>query len=185
LLAFKSLPSLRDNHGPMANLVISYAHTDRPLVRGVVALLKAAYGKTVDKTVFWDEDFEPGENWFQQFHDEIDRAPELFVFWCNHSAQSSAVRQEFLYAIQQKKRVIPVLLDDTVLAQELAPIEGVDLRESVFHQRPPSVDDAIGHAIGGGGRGFPAGIPLEPHVTSSKATAVIDAFKSYLEPLSA
>ena len=122
----------------MSALVISYSRPDQSEVRAVVALLKAAF-PGVKEAVFWDGDFEPGEPWFQQIAQHIDRAPQLFVFWCEHSATSVQVRREFVYALGREKRVVPVLLDDTALPAELAPIHGIDLRD-VFRHRAPSLD---------------------------------------------
>ena len=45
----------------MAILVISYSRIDQPQVRAVVKLLQSALG-TIEKTVFWDDDFEPGNH---------------------------------------------------------------------------------------------------------------------------
>ena len=116
----------------MAVLVISYSRIDQPQVRAVVKLLQGALG-TIEKTVFWDDDFEPGESWFQQISESIDGAQQLFVFWCSHSASSKQVKREFLYAIGKNKRVVPVLLDSTPLANELKEIAGIDLRTTFRH----------------------------------------------------
>jgi hypothetical protein len=89
--------------------------------------------RDVEKAVFWDGELEPGDLWFDQIKQHIDAAPQLFVFWCDHSACSQQVRREFTYAITQKKRVVPVLLDDTALVPELAPIHGIDLRGAIHH----------------------------------------------------
>ena len=120
----------------MATLVISYARADQPLVRGVVKLLRAAMSE-IDDAVYWDEDFEPGAAWFDQIKHSIDEAPQLFVFWCAHSAASSQVLDELMYALNAGKVVVPVLLDDTSLSASLAPIHGVDLRTAVRHVATP------------------------------------------------
>ena len=116
----------------MAVLVISYSRADQAQVRAVVALLRAAM-RDLEQAVYWDGDFDPGDPWFDQLKGYIDNAPQLFVFWCEHSARSAQVRREFAYALEKKKRVIPVLLDGTPLTDELAPIHGIDLRGAVTH----------------------------------------------------
>jgi TIR domain len=121
----------------MAVLVISYARPDQPQVRAIVALLKAAL-RDIDKAVFWDGEFEAGDPWFEQIKTNIDAAPQLFVFWCAHSSGSKQVRREFEYAFGAKKRVVPVLLDDTQLCDELSPIAGIDLRGALIHAPLPS-----------------------------------------------
>jgi len=116
----------------MPVLVISYSRVDRPLVRAVVTMLALAM-RDIDKAVFYDGDIEPGELWFAKLQAGIDQAAQLFVFWCNHSSASREVRREFTYALERGKRVVPVLLDNTPLADELAPINGIDLRDVVQH----------------------------------------------------
>jgi hypothetical protein len=120
----------------MATLVISYSHVDRALVRAVVVFLTTAM-RDIDKAVYWDGHLEPGEAWFAKIRSQILEAQQLFVFWCAHAATSHQVRQEFTFALDKGKRVVPVLLDDTPLCDELAPIHGVDLRDVVQHAQPP------------------------------------------------
>jgi len=116
----------------MADLVISYSRADQPLVRAVVLLLETGLSE-IGRTVFWDGELEPGERWFEQLKQAIDVAPQLFVFWCEHSAASRQVRREYLYALRKKKRVVPVLLDNATLARRIAPIHGIDLRGVFRH----------------------------------------------------
>jgi TIR domain len=117
----------------MATLVISYSREDRPVVRAIVSLLNTAL-KDVDDAVFWDDDLEPGDFWFAQLERHIAIAPQLFVFWCAHSARSNEVWREYRCAFYRRKRVIPVLLDDTPLVAELAAIHGIDLRGTIAHK---------------------------------------------------
>src|SRR4030095_3894957 len=109
--------------------------SDQAQVREVVALLQAALQSLVDKAVFWDGRLDPGDTWFEQLKSHIDLAPQLFVFWCSHAKSSKEVRREFLYALEKNKRVVPVLLDNTPLSTELAPIHGIDLRSAVRHRK--------------------------------------------------
>jgi hypothetical protein len=116
----------------MAVLVISYSRADQPQVRALVSLLSAGL-RDVERAVYWDEQFEPGEPWFEQLKGYIDASPQLFVFWCAHSQTSPQVRREFSYALATDKRVVPVLLDDTPLVAELEAIHGIDLRGAIRH----------------------------------------------------
>jgi hypothetical protein len=116
----------------MALLVISYSRVDQPQVVALVRFLQGAY-RGIEKAVYWDGDFEPGEPWFEQMKRYIDASPQLFVFWCVHSSSSEQVRREFAYALEQKKRVVPILVDDTRLVPELAAIHGIDLRGALQH----------------------------------------------------
>ncbi|MGE3510196.1 MAG: toll/interleukin-1 receptor domain-containing protein [Vicinamibacterales bacterium] len=119
----------------MTALVVSYARVDRPQVRELVDLLTAA--NAVEKAVFWDGHLVAGDDWFKQLKRHINKAGKLFVFWCLHSSRSKQVKKEYLYAIKRRKRVIPVLLDNTPLSKELAPIHGIDMRSSVRHEKLP------------------------------------------------
>jgi hypothetical protein len=118
----------------MAALVVSYARVDRAQIREIVDLLTASHA--AEKAVFWDGHLVAGDNWFNQLKRHINKAGRLFVFWCLHSGRSRQVRREYLYAIKRKKRVIPVLLDNTPLSRELSPIHGIDMRASIRHARP-------------------------------------------------
>lgn len=123
--------------------MISYSRVDQPQVRALVSLLTASL-RDVERAVFWDEQFDPGEPWFEQLKAHIDASPQLFVFWCAHARTSPEVRREFRYALEKKKRVVPVLLDDTPLADELAAIHGIDLRSAVRHGQAPHRSIAVG-----------------------------------------
>jgi hypothetical protein len=131
----------------MTVLVVSYARVDRPQVRELVDLLTAA--SAIDKAVFWDGHLVAGDNWFNQLKRHINRAGKLFVFWCLHSSRSRQVRREYLYAIKRKKRVIPVLLDNTPLCKELSPIHGIDMRSSIRHARQRAAPSKRKKAMGG------------------------------------
>ena len=119
----------------MSILVVSYSRNDRLQVRAIVALLKSVF-PNVDRAILWDELLTPGVVWFDEFKAFIDKTPRLFVFWCSHAAGSFHVRQELEYALHRQKSVVPVLLDDTPLAPELARIHSIDLREAIRHSVP-------------------------------------------------
>jgi TIR domain len=156
----------------MALLVISYSRVDQLQVRALVALLQTAV-KGIDKAVYWDGDFEAGDPWFEQMKQFIDAAPQLFVFWCAHAATSAQVRKEFMYALDQKKRVVPVLIDDTRLVPELAEIHGIDLRGAVRHPEMP-VSDSFDLPR-------PVPLPMDARVRSFRLTRWwITAFLSLL-----
>jgi hypothetical protein len=116
-------------------LVISYARKDQTQVRAVVDLLTAA--ERSDGAIFWDARLIAGELWFDQLKKHINRAGQLFVFWCRHASASKNVRREYMYAHRRNKRIVPVLLDSTPLAPELARIHGVDLRRAIRHAAKP------------------------------------------------
>jgi len=116
----------------MATLVVSYSSVDRPVIAAVVSLLCSA-SPNIDKAVYWDGELEPGLSWFDQIKHHIDASPSLFVFWCHHASGSNEVKREFNYAFQKRKRVVPVLMDDTPLSNPLARMHGIDLRSAIRH----------------------------------------------------
>jgi TIR domain len=84
--------------------------------------------------VFQDIDsIEPGSGWKDRIDDAIRGSERMLVFWCAHAAKSDQVQREYELALRLAKGVVPVLLDNTPLAQALAPISGVDLRELGTH----------------------------------------------------
>jgi hypothetical protein len=110
----------------VATLVISYSRADQTQVRAVVSLLQGAL-RDIEKAVFWDGQLEPGDPWFEQLKAHIDATPQLFVFWCDHAAGPIRCGESSCTpGTAQARRA--VLLDDTPLAAELAPIHGIDLR---------------------------------------------------------
>jgi TIR domain len=122
---------------PRPRVVVSYARTDRRLVRGGVDYLRSAFSRPAEGVVFWDGDFIAGENWFQQFKASVNRATAVYVFWCRHASRSRWVAQELAYAFKRRKRVIPVMIDSTPLGEHLAMLHAVDWRRLFTH--PPLV----------------------------------------------
>jgi TIR domain len=120
----------------MPNLVISYAREDRPIVRALVGLLRAAL-MNIEEAVYWDDDFEPGQPWFDQMKVQICAAGQVFVIWCGHTVQSVQVEREYLYARERRVTVVPVLIDSSPLPSELGVVHGIDLRDLRLHRLVP------------------------------------------------
>jgi hypothetical protein len=103
---------------------ISYSRADKDLVEPVVAILR-----TAPTDVFFDIDsIEPGEIWSDRLERAINGASSFFIFWCNHSANSSWVRKEWTFAVGKRKRIIPIILDSTILPPELETFQGINCR---------------------------------------------------------
>jgi TIR domain len=77
----------------MARIIISYCHADQHLVRPFTKLLGGALSEH-DQAVYWDDRFESGQSWTEQFVRALGQSDKLFVFWCDHSAASKAVQKE-------------------------------------------------------------------------------------------
>lgn len=95
---------------------ISYAREDEDLVLPVVRLLRAA-----GATVFVDiEDIPYGGEWHSILLERLRDSERILVFWSANASRSDWVRREYLCAISEGLRVVPVPLDDTPLPAELS-----------------------------------------------------------------
>ncbi|MDQ3773979.1 MAG: toll/interleukin-1 receptor domain-containing protein [Pseudomonadota bacterium] len=108
------------------NVFVSYSHADAPLVAPVVKLLR------VNKSlVFQDIDsIQPGKRWRSELAKALAEAHLVVVFWCDHARRSNEVSKEWKAAIEQRKDLLPLLLDATPLPPELE-FQWIDLREAV------------------------------------------------------
>jgi hypothetical protein len=103
---------------------ISYSRMDRNIVKPITDLMRITGAK-----VFRDEDsILPGQKWRIEITESLNSAKTVVVFWCGHSAQSDAVKFEYKTAIELHKDVVPILLDETVLSDELLEYQWIDLR---------------------------------------------------------
>ena len=117
-----------------SHVVVSYARVDQHVVRVIVNVLRAAFN--FRRAVYWDDDFQTGQEWAAQFKTEVERTRRVFGFWCAHSSASKHVRAEYNFALKCTKPVVPVLLDDTRLPRTLAKLHGIDLGSLFRHGRP-------------------------------------------------
>jgi hypothetical protein len=129
----------------MAAVVLSYSRADHKLVYELVRLLRAAF--QINEAVFWDNDIPPGDPWYDSLQVHIEAAGQLFVLWCGHSATSPQVRREYVFALERHIRTVPVLLDDTPLCADLAPLQGVDIRGMFHHERVSVTPGLAGGAM--------------------------------------
>src|SRR5262245_37590899 len=90
--------------GPMADVFISYAKTDRPLASKLAAMLEAEGWK-----VWWDTNLVTGEDFGEKITHELDRARAVIVIWADKSTKSRWVRSEANRALNQDK-LIPIKL---------------------------------------------------------------------------
>jgi len=88
------------------------------------------YLRIADVNVFFDLDtIEPGDDWAGQIQGGIKRASKFVIFWCGHAADSDYVQKEWSFALDNKKRIIPVLLDSTHLPSKLKRFQWLDFRD--------------------------------------------------------
>lgn len=109
------------------NVFVSYSHADAPLVAPVVELLRA--NKSL---VFRDTDSIPsGKRWRSEIAEALTESHLVVVFWCDHASRSDEVSKEWKAAIEQKKDLLPLLLDATPLPPGLDEFQWIDFRGMV------------------------------------------------------
>ncbi|MBA7493203.1 hypothetical protein ES702_03759 [subsurface metagenome] len=103
---------------------ISYSRKDSAIIGPLTRLMGLGGGK-----VFRDNDsIAPGQRWELLIADSIRNAKTFVVFWSKNSSKSNAVQKEIVLAINQRKDVVPVLLDNTTLNIELAAYQWLDFQ---------------------------------------------------------
>lgn len=95
---------------------ISYARKDEEFVLPVAEILRAGGAK-----VFIDsQNIDYGEVWESVLLENLRSSDRILVFWSANASKSDWVRREYLSAVKEGLRVIPVPLDRTPLPPELA-----------------------------------------------------------------
>jgi len=99
---------------------ISYAHEDRAIVTPLVTLMRCTGAR-----VFLDVASIPmGENWKQAIERAIRACDRMIVMWSAAAARSDWVVREITEAKNQKKSIVPVMIDKTPLPEPLSEIQG-------------------------------------------------------------
>jgi hypothetical protein len=108
---------------------ISHCSEDRDIAALIVELLRIA-----DAAPFRaPNDLNYGAPFWSQLERAIDSARTVVVVWCRHASESEWVEKEWRYALERRKKVIAVLLDNTPLPVELSFRHSLDLRRSNLH----------------------------------------------------
>ena len=109
------------NENGVRTVFISYARDDIHLVLPIVHLLRAG-----GATVFVDlEGISYGEKWVDVIFQQLRASDRILVFWSLSAARSDWVKKEYLVAIDNGLRVVPVRLDDTPLPHELSKFQAL------------------------------------------------------------
>jgi hypothetical protein len=121
-MAFESMATSEST-----NVFVSYSHADSSLVAPVVQLLRL--NKSL---VFHDIDsIRPGRKWRGEIARALADSSLVVVFWCEHASHSEEVAKEWKAAIDQKKDLLPLLLDATPLPAQLGEYQWIDFRGTV------------------------------------------------------
>jgi len=113
-----------------ADVFISYSSEDRYRIEPIVQLVRAMKKDSVFQDFL---SIRPGEKWANEIMDALEHCQTVLVFWCEHSAASDWVRQEYEAGIAANKEVIPILLDDTKVPDPLRIYQWLDFRRSEPH----------------------------------------------------
>ena len=109
---------------------ISYSHKDSKSVSRIVKFISVGR----KDLVFQDtNDLIPGKKFEPQLMRAIDEADMVMVFWCSHSSKSEEVETEYRRAMEAKKDIVPVLLDDCELTNGLEDYQWLDMRGVIAH----------------------------------------------------
>lgn len=105
---------------------ISYSRRDLPFVRDLVhSLRQANIEPWLDLT-----GVSGGDRWDARIESALKECPYCLVVVSTYSMSSVEVQRELEFALQQKKPVIPVLLQTTKLPERLRSVQWIDFRIS-------------------------------------------------------
>ena len=98
---------------------VSYSHADDAVARRVTACLRSA------NIPVWidDDDILPGQRWDRAIEAAIDECSDFVVLLSNNSVVSDIVLDEVNYALEMKKRVLPVVIEPCKVPMRLKRLE--------------------------------------------------------------
>ena len=125
---------------------VSYSRADSSIVHAIVAKLRANSFRC-----WMDVDgISSGEVFIQAIAGAISSSYAVVIFWSEHSSHSSWIKNEIEFAIQRRKVIVPVLIDDSdpgVFFPELRALQYVVCRHSeqinVCVERIKSILDTV------------------------------------------
>ena len=139
-------------------IFLSYSSFDREFVKEIRTLLCSAIDefnkgklRSRDLIFFDEESLTPGDQWKEEIDKAISDCEKMYVFWSRNSAASPEVKREYRLAIEQSKRVVPVLIDRTSLPKKLADLHSINLIGTIKYR-----DFAVQGCIAGDSIGIDA-----------------------------
>ncbi len=103
---------------------VSYSRTDAEFALKLAEDLKAA-----GANVWLDQlDIEPGERWARAVQAALNSAPRVLVILSPASVDSTNVEDEVAFALEKRKKVVPIFYQDCEVPFQLVPFQYVDFR---------------------------------------------------------
>ena len=105
----------------MSHVFISYARKDKAKVEEFVKALR------VENFIVWQDvnDIEGGEKWESAILVAIEKCEAFALFWSAEAVSRPWVHTEIDNALEHGKKIIPIMLDDTPLREDLAELQFV------------------------------------------------------------
>ena len=108
------------------NLFISYAHADTPFVEQLEAdLRKRGFAPWVDR-----RGLAGGQHWRRQLQEAVDRAQVVLVVLSPEGVSSKYVQNEYGYAEEEGKLILPLYYRPCKIPLELRGIQWIDFQHS-------------------------------------------------------
>jgi TIR domain len=106
---------------------VSYSHEDAEIVSPVIRLLRST-----GAPIFRDSDgISPGKRWRVVLDNSLRGSDVVIVFWSRRAKESAEVESEWRKALELKKDIIPVLLDETPVDVSLGEYQWIDFRSII------------------------------------------------------
>lgn len=109
------------------SLFVSYSHKDRDLVLSLLGIVPVVW-----HAAFIDFLHTPrGSNWLDDHNYRIESSDRVLLCWSVNAARSKHVEREWKHALTAGSIIVPILLDNTTLPNELASIHAISLQDLV------------------------------------------------------
>ena len=116
-------------------IFISYSHLDQRLVCGIADRLERS-----GYSVWYDHDIQPGSLWDEMIKSRLKDASVVLMFISENFVKSAYCRLELQLALQQKKTILPVYLDQARFEDDLQ--EQIDRIQNISLV-PASMDECL------------------------------------------
>lgn len=136
----------------MADIFLSYAHSDRSRARPIVEMLEDE-----GWSVWWDRGIEPGMKWLPELETELANSRSVMVLWSKTSSKSEWVQKEAGAGLA-KTALVPIVIDKGTIPEKFSEHQATDLSnwmgerhltevQMLFHRlaalAPPSRIDTV------------------------------------------